>query len=209
MVERVALLLFALALGGCGAGTSGGREEGIVTERYEATATVLQRDGATAYLCLHVILASYPPQCGDVPIVSWDWDAVEGEEHAHGVAWGRFQVVGNYDGTSFTVVRAGPAPSETEPEREDVFAPPCPAPAGGWAVADASRVAEDDWNSATSTPYGSRTTPEAGSRPSRIRASTARPRPPSRRTSSSWRRSRVTSRATSRSFASGGAARSA
>ena len=76
--------------------------------------TVLEQRGETpfpkhgAMLCLGAMAMSYPPQCGDVPIANWNWDAVEGEEKASGASWGQYHVVGTYDGEIFTVTHVGP-----------------------------------------------------------------------------------------------------
>jgi len=119
--------------------------------RYEANATVLD-DGSGPALCLGGVAESLPPQCDGIPLNGWSWDAVEGEQTASGVTWGEFHVVGTYDGTSFTLERAGP-PEAVPPDNGDPFATPCPEPADGWtstgpATTDkdlnaAMRVAED------------------------------------------------------------------
>ena len=111
-------------------------------QRYEADATVLQADGP-ARLCLGSIADSLPPQCGDVPIVGWRWEDVDGEQRLNGVIWGDYQVLGTYDGAAFTVL--GVSARETPaPDPGDPFAAPCPAPAGGWVAVDPEQASEKD-----------------------------------------------------------------
>jgi hypothetical protein len=110
---------------------------------YEATATVLEAPGAGPMLCLGGIRESYPPQCGDVPLAGWSWDAVDGEETAAGVTWGDFHVVGKFDGETFAVSATGPARPAPEPD-DDRFEPPCPEPEGGWVAAEPGAGSQDD-----------------------------------------------------------------
>jgi len=111
-------------------------------QRYEADATVLQADGPPR-LCLGSVLDSLPPQCGDVPIVGWDWDDVEGEQRLNGVIWGDYHVVGTYDGAAFTVLDVS-ARETPPPEPGDPFASPCPTPVGGWVAVDPEQASEQD-----------------------------------------------------------------
>jgi hypothetical protein len=108
---------------------------------YRGVGTVLESTGVVgtahgAQLCLGIVLASYPPQCGGPDIAGWDWSAAEGEQSAGGTTWGRYVVTGTFDGSTLTVTwpprrataeddasRARPAPS---------FRTRCRAPAGGW-----------------------------------------------------------------------------
>jgi hypothetical protein len=104
---------------------------------YEANATVLESKTHGPMLCLGVVLASLPPQCGDVPLAGWDWRAVGGEEEAGGTTWGMYGVVGRYDGETFTVTQVGPY--EDDPSRfgtDPDTSTPCPEPAGGWTGLD-------------------------------------------------------------------------
>lgn len=112
--------------------------------RYEADGTVLEAADHGPELCLGGVAESYPPQCSGVPLTSWDWANVEGEESASGTTWGEFHVVGTYDGSTFAVESAGPF---VPPDTGSVdFTPPCPEPAGGWVAADPGRTSEDDRN---------------------------------------------------------------
>ena len=137
---RIVLLLTVLSLlaAGCGAGEVAEPEQAAAPSEdpgdalYEATATVLEAPEGGPMLCLGPMLMSLPPQCGDVPIRGWNWDAVEGEQRNGGVRWGEFHLVGRYDGETFTLVEAGPPrPAQAEPV-EDLFLPPCQEPEGGW-----------------------------------------------------------------------------
>ncbi len=108
---------------------------------YEANATVLQSKQHGPMLCLGAVLTSLPPQCGDVPLEGWDWDAVEGETKTSGTTWGDFHVTGSYANGSFTVVAVGPYVREAEPETD--LSSPCPTPAGGWSGLE-NATQEDD-----------------------------------------------------------------
>jgi hypothetical protein len=87
-----------------------------------------------------------PPACRGLPITNWRWDQVEGQQTAHVTTWGRYQLVGTYDGGSFTVIRAGLAPRVRPPCAEEQFKDepksPCPEPEGGWKVPDPARRSE-------------------------------------------------------------------
>jgi hypothetical protein len=135
-----------LLLAGCAAGDPPGRRAEPTQPRYQATGMVLQYKDRGPELCLGVIATSYPPQCEGLAILNWRWDQVEGEESAGGVTWGSYQVVGTYDGTSFTVTRAVLVPPEVQPSHQEQFEdeprPGCPEPAGGWEVPDPARRSE-------------------------------------------------------------------
>lgn len=113
--------------------------------------TVLEQRGETFFpthgpmLCLGAMAMSYPPQCGDVPIANWDWDAVEGEETASGASWGQYHVVGTYDGETFTVTGVGPSRDNPPQFGSEVdFSSPCPEPAGGWVLPDPNETLQQD-----------------------------------------------------------------
>lgn len=93
-----------------------------------ATATVLQRTAdQSAMLCAGAIADSLPPQCGGPAIAGWDWDAVDDEETVNGVTWGEYELVGTWDGTTFTLTRpVEPAP---EPSAGTTLPTPWPDPA--------------------------------------------------------------------------------
>jgi hypothetical protein len=147
------LALFLVACGADGpsaggAGTAVGEPPPIVAEPdggqlYEVDATVLEDGTHGPMLCLGGILESFPPQCGDVAIAGWDWQAVEGEQSASGTTWGAYHVMGRLDGETFTVT--GVAPSEGEPPGFGTapdFTSPCQEPKGGWGGLD--EAAEED-----------------------------------------------------------------
>jgi hypothetical protein len=149
-VRGLLLAAIALLLAGCAASDPGGQAPaptvGARERRYQATATVLQSRGHGPELCLGVVLASFPPQCGGVPIPNWRWDQVRGGQTAAGTTWGRYRLVGTYDGASFTVIRADLAPPASRPSAEERFKdepkPACPEPAGGWELPDPARRSE-------------------------------------------------------------------
>jgi hypothetical protein len=117
------------------------------SEFYEANTMVLQADEGPM-LCLGAMLLSLPPQCGDVPIASWDWKTVGGEESMAGTTWGQYHVVGAYDGETFTVTEVGPFQADgLEPETD--LSSPCPEPEGGWLVPDPGRSTQEHARKAT------------------------------------------------------------
>jgi hypothetical protein len=112
-VRPVLVLPLAVAalvgIAGCGS-DSDSDAGGEGPERYEATATVLERPGDLPELCEGAIAESYPPQCSGKPIVGWDWDDVEGEESASGTTWGVYRVVGTWDGEQLTLTERPTTP---------------------------------------------------------------------------------------------------
>jgi hypothetical protein len=134
LVGLVALGLVAAACGQDGgddrtespAGTEG-------AQVYEGTFMVLESDAHGPALC-SMVLDSLPPQCGDLPLLNWDWDAVEGETTMNDTTWGRWHVTGTYSRDGFTLTEPpGPpesgdpaAPGETSPD----FSPACDQPDG-------------------------------------------------------------------------------
>jgi hypothetical protein len=147
---RRLLAVIALLLVGCAASDPGGqapaRPAATQQGRYQATAMVLQSRDHGPQLCLGGIAGSLPPACQGLPIPNWRWDQVQGEQTANGTTWGRYRLVGTYDGASFTVSRAALAPPERQPSHEEQFKdeprPGCPEPAGGWAMPDPARRSE-------------------------------------------------------------------
>lgn len=138
------LLAFSLLAAGCGAdadrlGSDAAPDEGQV---YEGSGVVLESPEHGPELCLGGVAESYPPQCGGVPLVGWDWAAVDAEESANGTTWGSYRVVGTYDGERIVVREAGPVEPGAPAEPADTISTPCPEPAGGWQVTDPDRIDE-------------------------------------------------------------------
>lgn len=148
-------LAFFLAACGAGGASVGGAPTGpdapppAATEPeqaqlYEVSALVLENEDHGPMVCLGMVLTSLPPQCGDVPLANWDWEAVEGERTRAGTTWGAYHLVGTYGGRSFAVTEVGlqrddPPASGTDAD----FASPCPEPEGGWTGLD-NATQEDD-----------------------------------------------------------------
>lgn len=133
------MLACFLMLGACGDSTV---TESQLSGHYEADTTVLD-SGDGPELCLGGVATSLPPQCGGVPVAGWDWNEVTGEERIGGVTWGDYHVEGTYDGTTFTLLVAGPPHPQAE-EDGDQFAAPCSAPEGGWVDTDPLRTKDSD-----------------------------------------------------------------
>ena len=158
-------LLLALVAAGCGSGdpgSAGGDSEPPPVmnlavdpaQLLEGSGTVLD-DGSGPQLCLGGVAESLPPQCGGIPLVGWDWGAVEGEESAAGTTWGDFQVVGTYDGEVFTVTDAGPYDAATVADGGDrEFVTLCPVPAGGWAADDPVRASDEAFGAGATIAQG-------------------------------------------------------
>ena len=148
-VVLLAALVPALAACGTVTGPRPERSEPAATPPpadalYEANTTVLEAGRAGPKLCLGGVLLSLPPQCGDVPVAGWSWDAVTGEESVGGTTWGEFHVVGTFDGETFTLVETGPVRPGLEPAPDDAgFEPPCPEPEGGWIVTNPETTTQE------------------------------------------------------------------
>ena len=96
------------------------RTRGVVTVR---------DDGTRPEVCLGPVAESWPPQCEGVPLVGWDWrrerlvlgqpgDGDAAYQQASGVRWGRYALVGRWDGASFTLGTAVPE-AQYEPPSEE------------------------------------------------------------------------------------------
>ena len=111
-------------------------------KQYRTVGFVLDEEGRGPELCLGGVADSLPPQCRGVPIAGWEWDAVDDEESRSGATWGTYEVVGGYDGETFTLTDVGPPP-ETAYEDEP-FSAACSEPPGGWFVPDPGRASLAD-----------------------------------------------------------------
>ena len=146
------VLLVALGLAACGADrpSAGGASTAaeapppVVSEPeprqlYEGEGTVCEDGsrGPLLWLGAASLLMPGPPSCGGIPLLNWDWQAVEGEGSEDGTTWGSYHVTGTYDGEALAVTGVGPYehdPSlrETDPDTTS----PCDEPEGGWIVPD-------------------------------------------------------------------------
>ena len=146
----VAALAFAL-LPACGAVDAGSdaplTQAPNPNQRYEADTTVLESPQHGPMLCLGGIAESLPPQCGDIPITNWDWNAVEGEESVGGTRWGSYHVMGRFHGKSFTVIETGPYRASARNVADEIETA-CPTPTGGWRALDQSRMSEAEFQAA-------------------------------------------------------------
>ena len=156
-MRRLALGALALAFwaSACGAGepasvgvSTSPKDQPPATsdpaQLYEANAMVFEAEDGPM-LCLGAVLLMLPPQCGDLPITTWDWDAVEGEVSESGATWGSFHVVGRLEGDAFTVTEVVPSDrsEETFGTNPD-FEAPCPEPDGGWIVPDPAHNTQEE-----------------------------------------------------------------
>jgi hypothetical protein len=147
-MRRLLLAAIALLLAGCAASDAPAPAAGARERRYRATATVLESRDHGPVLCLTGFAGAGLPACRGLPIPNWRWAQVQGEQAAGGTTWGRYRLVGTYDGASFTITRAALAPPERQPSAQEQFRheprPGCPEPAGGWGVPDPARRSEPD-----------------------------------------------------------------
>ena len=106
---------------------------------YRASGIVLESPEHGPMLCMFVA-TSYPPQCGNLELVGWDWDLVDDEESVNGTTWGgSYEVIGTWDGERLTLTEP-PRPAVGEAPSDPEFSTPCPEPAGGWTVVDPAKT---------------------------------------------------------------------
>jgi hypothetical protein len=148
----------ALLLAACGTGTSSvGDTDTVETEHpaasqpepaqlFEGNGMVCEDGTRGPRLWLGGVLAILGPQpCHGIPLVNWDWRAVEGETSEGGTISGGYHVVGRYDGKSFAVTEVGPYeddPSAFGTDPDDTS--PCDEPEEGWAVPDPAHNTQND-----------------------------------------------------------------
>ena len=135
-----------LALTACGdePGSTAADPTAEPSDRYTTTATVIEAMDRGPQLCT-LVLASYPPQCGEgIEVVGWDWTGLDGNETAGMIRWGEYVVIGTYDGERFTITEPPkpPIPPKSTPEPPPATTP-CPPPPDGWAVVDAATTTEE------------------------------------------------------------------
>lgn len=136
MTWRALSCLLLLGPAACG---SPAEPEAPAPQLYETVSTVLESPDHGPELCLSGIQQSYPPQCGGVPVASWDWAAADGVESANGTTWGGdYRLVGTYDGTTFTVTEPPAPPSAPAPSGRTRDA--CTTPRGDEPLATFSRI---------------------------------------------------------------------
>jgi hypothetical protein len=97
-------------------------------QRYEGIVTVLESPEHGPALC-YLLTASRPPRCSGLPVVGWDWNAVDDEQSAHGTTWGSWKVMGTYDRKSFTLTDTPTRAGTTQDVSSDPdFSPACRKP---------------------------------------------------------------------------------
>ena len=139
-------VVVAAVIAGCGGdATVTGDTRSDADRPYTATAMVLESPEHGPQLCLSGVFESYPPQCGGLDIVGWDWESVADEESAQGSTWGEYTVIGTYDGERFTLTEPTQPGTRQSVDQTDALQPstPCDAPPGGWAVVDRSKATEE------------------------------------------------------------------
>jgi hypothetical protein len=140
-----------------GSNTAGDEPSPVVsqpdhTQLYEANGMVCEDGTRGPLLWLGGILAILGPQpCGGIPLVNWDWHAVEGEATTGATISGSYHVVGRYDGETFVVTDLGPYEDDpsafgTDPDTTS----PCQEPKRGWAVPDPHHSTQNDAGRAAS-----------------------------------------------------------
>jgi hypothetical protein len=134
-------LALALTAAACGSDDGGGSGSGPGADRaeagsdvptYEGNFTVLESADHGPQLCW-IIATSYPPQCGGLDVVGWDWSSVDDETTAGTTIWGDYHLTGTYADGAFTLTEP-PSPPDagdtTDPGiSEPDFGPACDEPA--------------------------------------------------------------------------------
>lgn len=85
-------------------------------------------DSGNGPMLANVLLASLPPQGGDVPLDGFDWSMIDDEQTLNGVTWteGWHTFVGTWDGTTFHLVEPpGPFTPEKPPAPDYTLTPGC------------------------------------------------------------------------------------
>lgn len=145
----VVITVAALALSafGCGDDEAAVRSDGTSTPgrgqldaaRYRGSGTVLESADHGPELC-DGAAASLPPQCSGVPLIGWDWAAVDGEQSVEGTTWGEWEVTGTWDGRALTLTETPQRPRQYRDEGGPGLKSPCPEPPGGWEPVDPGMV---------------------------------------------------------------------
>jgi hypothetical protein len=102
--------------------------------RFEYIGMVIESPDHGPEACAGVVLESFPPQCGGIPLPNFDWDTVTWAEQGGGSTWADVILTGHFDGHELTLI-APPEPIPTDhvwgsPAVD--LTPPCDEPAGGW-----------------------------------------------------------------------------
>jgi hypothetical protein len=117
----------------------------VPVNRYSVDAIVLQSPSHGPQFCISVY-DSLPPQCDGTPVAPWNWTKFTGQTSINGTTWGRYHLVGSYDGATFTLTEPATPPHAQPPKKLPSFKTPCPTPPGGWVVLDRSHFSLDAYN---------------------------------------------------------------
>lgn len=71
---------------------------------------VLQVDDDPPVLCLAPYIETYPPQCDGPLLLGLDWEEMPPYSQSQDIRWGEAQVVGTFDGATFTLTQPPGAP---------------------------------------------------------------------------------------------------
>jgi hypothetical protein len=120
-------------------------------QRYEVDAMVLEDAQHGPELCVYpvasVVTPSSAPGCAGPPVVGWDWSKAPDPQRAAGTTYGKYHLVGTYDGAAFTLTEPPAAYREPSARPQPDVTTPCPTPPGGWRITNPSRVRSiDDFN---------------------------------------------------------------
>lgn len=158
----LAAVVLSLAAAGCGAGEPEPAEDPVGSPRYTGVVYIEERNGSLGIGppgCIVPAIGGEEEQpgapCGvRLPLATWDWDVVEGEESVDGVIWGMYRVLGTYDGETFSIESAEPADGAPDPfaeiyaESDAIVAAECPEPPGGWTASEPARTSVGDQEAA-------------------------------------------------------------
>jgi hypothetical protein len=138
-----ALAALVVGLASCGDDRASDSDQ----QRYRTNAMVTQRGDSDPELCLQVA-DHEPPWCSwSIGVRGWSWDEAAGVEVTHTpdeqITWGRYELVGTWDGSALTVLEAEPSTSWPSHQEHSwvQHGTACPEPDGGWfASVDESQL---------------------------------------------------------------------
>jgi hypothetical protein len=112
--------------------------------RFRVVTGVLESPEHGPQLC-PIVEESFPPQCRGADVVGWSWEGLDAES-ANGTTWGRYVLVGTWDGrfrlTDPASVGDGDDLTTSLDHEAPDFTSPCPEPEGGWRPVDPALTTE-------------------------------------------------------------------